>query len=377
MAEQWSIVESSFDVKTALAYEGLFTQGSGYMHIRGSLEEHLRDDPQNATYTRMPANVTAEKLCAGKLKWGTYVPGVFGPHPLLNNEMLNLPFFLGLVPSVDGEKLDMEASRIGEYRRELCLRDATLRRTLVWHTLTGAAVRVAFERFVSLSRPSLCVQRLTLTADRDVTVEIAGGIDADVRTNGYDHFTGVTLSRARCGERVLLGNHRRGRDRPDDQRTRSRRRRNGSTWKSRAAASFAGRSSLLPERRSSSKNAPPSRPAATCARSVRPPFCGKSADFLTSSFIASTPPPGPRGGRPATSSSRATTARNWPCGPRSITCSAATSPATTALPSTPRATPARPTGGVSSGTPRCTCCRSSSTPTRRRRARCWTSACRA
>jgi kojibiose phosphorylase len=36
---------------------------------------------------------------------------------------------------------------------------------------------------------------MTLTSDRDVTVEVAGGIDADVRTNGYDHFKSVTIAR--------------------------------------------------------------------------------------------------------------------------------------------------------------------------------------
>jgi len=195
MTDNWSIVEPCFDLKTARAYEGLFTQGSGYLHVRGSLEEHLLDDPQNLAYTRMPASVTAEKLPASKLKWGTYVPGVFGKHPLLNNEMINLPFFIGMAPRVAGEKLDMEASRVSEYRRELLLRDGVLCRTLVWHTAAGATIRVRFERFVSASRPGLCVQRLTLTSDRDVTVEVAGGIDADVRTNGYDHFKNVTIAR--------------------------------------------------------------------------------------------------------------------------------------------------------------------------------------
>ena len=195
MTDNWSIVEPSFNVKTARAYEGLFTQGSGYMHVRGSLEEHLLDDPQNLAYTRMPASVTAEKLPAGKLKWGTYVPGVFGKHPLLNNEMINLPWFIGMSPRVAGEKLDMESSRVSEYRRELRLKDAVICRTLVWHTLAGARIAVRFERFISAARPNLCVQRLTLTSDRDVTVEVSGGIDADVRTNGYDHFKNVTIAR--------------------------------------------------------------------------------------------------------------------------------------------------------------------------------------
>lgn len=189
-----SVVEPVFSVSTAKVFEGLFTQGSGYMHIRGSLEEHLQDAPQNITYHRKPANVTAEEFPAAKAKWGTYVPGVFGPHPHLGQEMINLPFFLGLTPFIGGEKLDMEASLISEYRRELLLYTAVLRRSLKWVTRLGVPVGVKFERFISAARPNLCVQRVTFTSPSEVLISIRAGIDADVRTNGFDHFVGVDMA---------------------------------------------------------------------------------------------------------------------------------------------------------------------------------------
>lgn len=182
MAETWSIVESPFRTQTARAYEGLLTQGSGYLHVRASLEERLRDLPHGA---------------AGTSKWGAYVPGVFGRHPALNDEMINLPFFLGLAPRVAGESLDMEASEVADYRRELSLRQALLRRTLTWRTRAGAVLSLTFERFVSAARKNLCVQRMTLVSDRDVEVEVRAGIDADIRTNGHDHYAAVAM--ARCG----------------------------------------------------------------------------------------------------------------------------------------------------------------------------------
>lgn len=189
----WSLNETHFCVEHAQAYETLFTQGSGYLHIRGSLEEHLHDAPQNLTYMRMPANVTAEPFPETKVKWGTYVPGIFGQHPVLSRQMINLPHVVSLVPSVEGEKLDMEACHIREYCRELDLQSAVLRRSLRWITRAGAVVHVVFERFVSAAQPALIAQRVILTPDRDVTIHIAGGIDADVRTSGYDHFTQVAL----------------------------------------------------------------------------------------------------------------------------------------------------------------------------------------
>src|SRR5262245_42247579 len=126
MSGLWSIVETGFDPASARAYEGLFTLGSGYLHVRGSLEEHLAGQPQNVEDDRRAANVTSEKFRDGFARWGTYVPGVFARHPVLNDQMVNLPWPLGLAPVVDGERLDVRTARIAEYRRELRMRSALL-----------------------------------------------------------------------------------------------------------------------------------------------------------------------------------------------------------------------------------------------------------
>jgi kojibiose phosphorylase len=200
MTENWSIVEPRFDVSTAKGQEGLLTLGSGYLHVRGSLEEHLHDAPQHVTYLRKPANVTAERFPDMKVKWGTFVPGIYGQHPLMGKEMANLPSFISLVPSVAGEKLDMETSRISGYERRLDLRTATLTRRLRWHTAAGVDIDVVFERFISAAQPHLSLQRLHLTAHADTALDLTGGIDTDVRTSGYDHFVDVTLTNLRADQ---------------------------------------------------------------------------------------------------------------------------------------------------------------------------------
>ncbi len=199
MNDPWTLVETGFRPETARAVEGLFTQGSGPLHVRGSLEEHLAGTPQNVEYERRPGNTTAEQFPDFVLRWGTYVPGVFGPHPWLRREMINLPWPLGLAPTVAGERLDVTQSRVERYRRELNLRDATLRRDLLWHTRAGATLTVRFERFVSATRPRLIVQRMTLAADREVEVTVEAGLDADVRTNGHDHLTSWGFAPAEDG----------------------------------------------------------------------------------------------------------------------------------------------------------------------------------
>lgn len=194
-SDPWTVVESRFDPACAKAYEGLFTLGSGYLHVRGSLEEHLggAGQPQNVEYERRAGNVTSEKFREVLAQWGTYVPGVFARHPTLNNQMVNLPWPLGLAVVVDGERLDVLTSEIVEWRRELCLRIAAVRRRLRWRTKSGAVVTVEFARFVSAASPHLIVQRMALSADQSCQVEVVAGIDGDVRTNGCDHLKDVRM----------------------------------------------------------------------------------------------------------------------------------------------------------------------------------------
>ena len=191
----WNISETSFYPETNRAYEGLFTLGSGYLHIRGCLEEHLNNCPQNNVSPReLNWNLSGENRKEGLAKWGTYVPGVFAEHPIFKNELVNLPWFLGLIPIVNGEKLDMELSKVENYQRVLNLRNATLKRSLKWLTKSGANIEVGFERFVSAARPNICIQKIEVTSDRDVRIKIIAGIDANVLTNGYDHFKSVDVS---------------------------------------------------------------------------------------------------------------------------------------------------------------------------------------
>ncbi len=74
MSDTWLLTESPFQIATAKAYEGLFTQGSGYLQVRGSLEEHLFDAAQQQEPLRKPANVTSEKFPETKVKWGPTFP---------------------------------------------------------------------------------------------------------------------------------------------------------------------------------------------------------------------------------------------------------------------------------------------------------------
>ncbi|HPF37989.1 MAG TPA: glycosyl hydrolase family 65 protein [Phycisphaerae bacterium] len=196
MTNEWTLTERPFRLDHAKAYEGLFTLGSGYLHVRGSLEEHIAGASQNLTYDRRPANVTSEKFPETKVKWGTFVPGVWGGHPALGRELVNLPHTLAMIPFVDGERLDITVATIDDYRRTLHMDKALLERSFIWNTRSGKSVRVTFETFVSGAHRHVILQRMTICCSQAADVIVRTGIDADVRTNGYDHFRSVQTAQA-------------------------------------------------------------------------------------------------------------------------------------------------------------------------------------
>lgn len=187
---EWSVCQKRFSVTKNRHYESLFTLGSGHLNIRGSLPEGLTDDPQNVSFNRKAGNVTVEKFQESKSKWGTYIPGFMEAHPDLNEEMINLPFPLGIILEADGEKLDMEKSTIKKYVRWLDFRDACLRRRCEWHTQSGAILYVTFATFVHSQQKECLFQEVTVSVQKgNCTIEYGAFLDSDVRTNGFDHFT--------------------------------------------------------------------------------------------------------------------------------------------------------------------------------------------
>lgn len=194
--DTWSLVETAFEVANNRHYEGLMAIGSGPLQQRASLEEGLRDDPQDVEYLRIMGNVTVERFPRFKSRVGTYLPGVSGPHPTCLDEMINLPAVHGLVLYAAGQRLDMEGGGITEYCRRLDLRTAHLIRELTWQTHTGAKLRVRFERFISARRRHVMALRCTVEQVGGPAAELRflGSIDAQVRTNGFDHFQSIEIT---------------------------------------------------------------------------------------------------------------------------------------------------------------------------------------
>ena len=187
--KNWCVVEERFELANVRHFESVMALGTGYMTTRSSFDEGFSDDEQNLEYDRIPGNVSLEVIPAKKSRWGTFIQLVQARHPFWKVGIVNLPFYLGLVVYADGEKLDMESSRITHYRRWLDLQTATLHRVLTWETKSGRKLELLFKRFMNPEQRFVCVQECQIKMlSGAAAMKIVSYIDNDVRTNGYDKY---------------------------------------------------------------------------------------------------------------------------------------------------------------------------------------------
>ena len=197
--DNWNLVENDFSLDLVMAYEALMAQGNGFMHIRGSHEDQVGAYDSSREYWRMPTNVTAEEFTDSECKYGFYIPGIYGEHPILGQELVNLPYFLGISLSVGSEKFSLTGSNISNYSRVLDLKTATLTRSYIWHTISGANISLTFSRYLSAANVNFCMQKIVIVSDADEDILVTSVIDADVRTNGFNHFNNIKLEHKKQG----------------------------------------------------------------------------------------------------------------------------------------------------------------------------------
>lgn len=139
-------------------YESIFSQGNGYMGLRGTLPE----DRENKSYER----------CA-------FIAGVFDYIKAGITDMVNTPDYMIAEISLEGEAFNpLEAA---EFSQELFMEDGTLIREAVWQTKGGRKLKVKSTRFLSLADVHTAAIRYELTPlNFDGSITVTTGIDTDI-----------------------------------------------------------------------------------------------------------------------------------------------------------------------------------------------------
>ena len=188
----WEIAETQPPVRENAAHETLFSQGNGYLGLRGNFEEPF----------------------AGAEGYdGTYINGFFDSNPITYGEtafgyakntesMLNLPNGKRVLLELCGERFDMGTGRTEEYGRRLSLRSGLLTRSLTWTSPEGRRARIGISRLVSFPRRHIAALRYEVTPlnfGGSVTLRSALEGETRGRSGGDDPRIGSA-----AGENALL-----------------------------------------------------------------------------------------------------------------------------------------------------------------------------
>ncbi len=177
--DPWVVAEEGFGPARARVSESVFSLANEFMGVRGYFEEgysgdHLQGSYFGGLYENQPVGH----------------PQVFKGFVTRENFIVNAVDWLYVRIAVDGETLDLAASRFEDFVRRVDMRRGVLERSLTWETGSGKRLRVRFERFLSMADRHLACQRVTVEPmgwsgevafrsglDFDVAHELAAGWD--------------------------------------------------------------------------------------------------------------------------------------------------------------------------------------------------------
>jgi len=168
---RWDVVETKPSANPG-HYESLFTLANGYLGTRGATEEAYRE--------RTP---------------GTYLAGLFDAAPREVTELPNLPDWLSLELSLEGERFDLERGEVLEYQRVLRLQAGVLERQVRWQSPQGRVTLLHFFRFVSVADhhlAGLCCE--IIPENYSGTIRMVSRLDGQVTNSGTQHLAPVEAS---------------------------------------------------------------------------------------------------------------------------------------------------------------------------------------
>ncbi len=167
----WQIIETQPDPVHRKKHETLFSLGNGYLGLRGSFEEGIKDE-------------TSDR--------GAYINGIYDYYPYVYNwrrtaypprghSMLNVADYNIIAARINDEQVNVLDDDVTDYKRVLDMRSGLLTRSFLW-TAPGAAAHVTIERFVSMARPHCVAYRYSVTpVDINAQIEFESSIDGDVK----------------------------------------------------------------------------------------------------------------------------------------------------------------------------------------------------
>jgi len=148
--DEWRLVEARPGADLALL-ETIFSVANGFLGMRGTPEEG-RQAAEHGTYIN--GFHETWKINHAESAYGFATTG---------QTMVNVPDSTVMKLYVDDEPFLLATADIESYERWIDFREGVLRRDLVWHTPTGARLRVRTSRMVSFTQRHLALMTMEIT----------------------------------------------------------------------------------------------------------------------------------------------------------------------------------------------------------------------
>jgi maltose phosphorylase len=170
VVDPWKIIEEGFHADRSRVSESLFSLGNEHQGVRGFFEEGYSGESLIGVYLngiyeeRFAAEPSAYKGISSRLCF-----------------MVNTVNWLHTRIELDGETLDLAASKFSDFRRELDFRSGELKREFIWETSAGHQLKIIFSRLLSMEVKELACQRISMTAlNFSGKVKLTLGLDFSV-----------------------------------------------------------------------------------------------------------------------------------------------------------------------------------------------------
>ncbi|AOM82077.1 glycoside hydrolase family 65 protein [Salisediminibacterium beveridgei] len=175
----WKITSNAQDQSQLLVDESLFSQGNGYLGVRGNFEEGYAKDMKSIRGTYINAFHDIVPIEYGEKLFG---------FPDTQQKLVNVMDTQSIQVSLDGEVFSLFTGDVLDYKRLLHMDKGYAERTVHWRSPGGKEAEITFNRLISFVHKELFVQWIEikpLSEIEEIHVEssINGGVtnyvDAD------------------------------------------------------------------------------------------------------------------------------------------------------------------------------------------------------
>ncbi len=171
----WKLVEDEFssDRTDILHKEAVFSQGNGFIGMRGSYDEPLSDnewDSYNACFLNGSFEYE-DVLYTFRRK------GLTDKHQI----MLRIPDWHMIVLRVDGEVFCLPDVTRLKTERVFDMKTGVVTRCVEWKTQQGKTVSVQTKKIICLTRKNSCAIEYSVSVDQDAEIQFSTELEGDVK----------------------------------------------------------------------------------------------------------------------------------------------------------------------------------------------------